>query len=189
MRVLGFDPGTATTGYGVVEAQGTRLTHVAHGAIRTPAGHPFAARLKMLHDEAARLLASLRAGSRGHREALLLPQRDHGHRRRPGTGRAGARGGAGRASHRRIQPARGQERRCRLRQGRQAPSATRWSRCSSISMPSPGPTMPRTRLPWPFAKSTRGRSLPNRKGALPDGFCPKRQAAGSRPPSKTPAAS
>jgi crossover junction endodeoxyribonuclease RuvC len=33
MRVLGVDPGTHRLGWGVVEAQGTRLVHVAHGVV------------------------------------------------------------------------------------------------------------------------------------------------------------
>lgn len=56
MRILGFDPGTATTGYGVVEIRGNRLTHIAHGIISTPPGVSFALRLKMIHEEAQRLL-------------------------------------------------------------------------------------------------------------------------------------
>lgn len=56
MRVLGFDPGTATTGYGVVQNQGSRLYHVAHGVITTPAGAPFADRLVTLFQECQRLL-------------------------------------------------------------------------------------------------------------------------------------
>jgi len=63
MRVLGFDPGTATTGYGVVEGKGTRLTHVAHGVITTPAHTPFAARLRSIHDETARLIHEYRPGA------------------------------------------------------------------------------------------------------------------------------
>ncbi len=51
MRVLGFDPGTATTGYGVVEGRGTRLRHIAHGTIATPAGEHFADRLKTIYNE------------------------------------------------------------------------------------------------------------------------------------------
>jgi crossover junction endodeoxyribonuclease RuvC len=51
VRVLGLDPGTATTGYGVVEGRGTRLTHVCHGVIRTPAGMPFAERLCSIYNE------------------------------------------------------------------------------------------------------------------------------------------
>lgn len=56
MRVLGFDPGTATTGYGVVEGAGTRLTHRAHGTITTPAGAPFAVRLRSIFERAQVLL-------------------------------------------------------------------------------------------------------------------------------------
>ncbi len=56
MRVLGFDPGTATTGYGVVEGRGTRLTHIAHGVISTPAHQPFAARLKAIFEECRSLI-------------------------------------------------------------------------------------------------------------------------------------
>lgn len=57
MRVLGFDPGTATTGYGVVEGQGTRLRYIAHGVITTPAHTHFASRLRSIHDEVVRLIA------------------------------------------------------------------------------------------------------------------------------------
>ncbi len=57
MRVLGFDPGTATTGYGVVEGSGNRLKHIAHGTIDTPAHQFFALRLKHIYEEAQRLLA------------------------------------------------------------------------------------------------------------------------------------
>ncbi len=56
MRVLGFDPGTATTGYGVVEGKGNRLYHVAHGVITTPAKQHFALRLKTIYKECCRLL-------------------------------------------------------------------------------------------------------------------------------------
>lgn len=60
MRALGFDPGTAVTGYGVVEGQGSRLRHVAHGIIETPANEFFAERLKRIHEEASRLIEAFR---------------------------------------------------------------------------------------------------------------------------------
>jgi crossover junction endodeoxyribonuclease RuvC len=44
VRVLGIDPGSQCTGFGVVDALGPRLTYVASGVIRTPNGE-FAARL------------------------------------------------------------------------------------------------------------------------------------------------
>jgi crossover junction endodeoxyribonuclease RuvC len=48
VRVLGIDPGFATTGYGVVERASGRPAAVAFGAIRTTAGSPQAERLAML---------------------------------------------------------------------------------------------------------------------------------------------
>ena len=58
MRVLGFDPGTATTGYGVVEGKGNRLTYIAHGVIVTPPDESFAVRLERIYGEAQGLLAA-----------------------------------------------------------------------------------------------------------------------------------
>lgn len=48
MRVLGIDPGFATTGYGVVERVSGSLRPVALGAVRTPASLPQAGRLAYL---------------------------------------------------------------------------------------------------------------------------------------------
>ena len=45
MRVLGIDPGSRFMGYGVVEEQGGRLQHVAHGVIRAGEG-PLELRLR-----------------------------------------------------------------------------------------------------------------------------------------------
>ena len=44
VRVLGIDPGSVRTGYGVLDAAGTRLSYVASGVIRTGDGE-FAGRL------------------------------------------------------------------------------------------------------------------------------------------------
>jgi crossover junction endodeoxyribonuclease RuvC len=48
MRILGVDPGSNITGYGVVERVDSCIVHVAHGTIRTPAGQPLARRLAMI---------------------------------------------------------------------------------------------------------------------------------------------
>jgi crossover junction endodeoxyribonuclease RuvC len=49
MHVLGIDPGTATTGYGVVgEVQG-ELQPLAFGVIRTPADQPLPRRLQLIY--------------------------------------------------------------------------------------------------------------------------------------------
>jgi crossover junction endodeoxyribonuclease RuvC len=51
MRVIGIDPGTAITGWGVVEGDGDQLTVVAYGAVTTPAGTPLARRLQTIYHE------------------------------------------------------------------------------------------------------------------------------------------
>lgn len=50
MRVMGIDPGSRITGYGVVEEQGTRLLHVDNGAIYTDSSHDFPGRLKLIFE-------------------------------------------------------------------------------------------------------------------------------------------
>jgi len=49
MRVLGIDPGTATTGYAVVEEREGRLLLIALGVISTPAKTPLPSRLQQIY--------------------------------------------------------------------------------------------------------------------------------------------
>jgi crossover junction endodeoxyribonuclease RuvC len=49
VRLIGLDPGLAATGWGVIEANGTRLAHVAHGVVRTRPADPIERRLAQLH--------------------------------------------------------------------------------------------------------------------------------------------
>jgi len=56
MRALGLDPGTAITGYGVVEGRGNRLRHLAHGAIRTSPTETPHERLRALYERATALI-------------------------------------------------------------------------------------------------------------------------------------
>lgn len=49
-RVLGIDPGSRITGYGIVEKQGTRLIHIDNGAIFTDTAADFPNRLKKIFD-------------------------------------------------------------------------------------------------------------------------------------------
>jgi crossover junction endodeoxyribonuclease RuvC len=48
MVILGLDPGTAATGYGVVRAEGSRLTALEFGCVRTDAGTPAEERLAVI---------------------------------------------------------------------------------------------------------------------------------------------
>ncbi|MBB5372311.1 crossover junction endodeoxyribonuclease RuvC [Acidocella aromatica] len=57
MRLLGIDPGLRFTGWGVLEAEGNRLRHVADGVIATESTDDVPSRLKMLDDALAEILA------------------------------------------------------------------------------------------------------------------------------------
>jgi crossover junction endodeoxyribonuclease RuvC len=56
MVVLGIDPGTAATGYGVVARRGGRLVALDGGVIATAAGVPLEKRLADIHAQVADLL-------------------------------------------------------------------------------------------------------------------------------------
>jgi crossover junction endodeoxyribonuclease RuvC len=49
MRVLGIDPGSRITGYGIVDQIGNRLVHVDNGAVFTDAHKDFAIRLQRIY--------------------------------------------------------------------------------------------------------------------------------------------
>jgi len=57
MRVLGIDPGTATTGYAVVEETVGDLQMIALGVITTPAKTPLPLRLQTIHNELKEIVA------------------------------------------------------------------------------------------------------------------------------------
>ncbi len=57
MRILGIDPGSRVTGYGVIEKQGNRLIHIDNGAIFTRSNAELADRLKLIHDGLCRVIA------------------------------------------------------------------------------------------------------------------------------------
>ncbi len=57
MIILGVDPGTAITGYGVVESDGDTLTMVAYGAITTPSDWRLPRRLAHIYAELTALIA------------------------------------------------------------------------------------------------------------------------------------
>ena len=60
MRILGLDPGLGTTGWGVIEAEGNRLAHVANGHIKTDTTTPLPRRLAALADQLEHLIAEQR---------------------------------------------------------------------------------------------------------------------------------
>ena len=56
MRILGFDPGLATVGYGVIDIDGKRITTVDYGIISTPSYESVPVRLAMISRAADELI-------------------------------------------------------------------------------------------------------------------------------------
>ena len=56
MRILGIDPGYGITGFGLVEAQRGQVRLLNCGAITTPAGMDFSARLEIIYEDMRELL-------------------------------------------------------------------------------------------------------------------------------------
>ena len=60
MRILGLDPGLGTTGWGLIQADGNRLSHVANGQLKTDSSTLLPQRLARLADQLEALLAEHR---------------------------------------------------------------------------------------------------------------------------------
>jgi crossover junction endodeoxyribonuclease RuvC len=71
MRVLGLDPGTASTGYGVIEADNGRLSLITYGVIKTPAGEESSVRLQMIFEAVNELIDKFRPDSAGVEEVFF----------------------------------------------------------------------------------------------------------------------
>lgn len=56
MIILGIDPGSRTTGYGMVDSQGNRLRHIDNGIVATNPKDPLAQRLKAIYDGVTRII-------------------------------------------------------------------------------------------------------------------------------------
>ena len=83
MIILGLDPGLGTTGWGLIEAEGNRLAHVANGQIRTDTGAPLPRRLAALADQleaseriSADRIAAAYAKALGHDVRAVAVPRD-----------------------------------------------------------------------------------------------------------------
>ena len=57
MRILGIDPGSETTGYGLIESDGSRHSSVLFGAIRTSPNRAFHERLLQIYTQLREILS------------------------------------------------------------------------------------------------------------------------------------
>ena len=56
MRILGIDPGYGITGFGLIEGDKNQFSLLRCGAITTPAGMDFSARLEIIYEDMRKLL-------------------------------------------------------------------------------------------------------------------------------------
>jgi crossover junction endodeoxyribonuclease RuvC len=58
VRIIGIDPGLRNTGWGVIEAEGSRLSYVADGTVHSDADASLAMRLLQIYSKLAEVLKS-----------------------------------------------------------------------------------------------------------------------------------
>ncbi len=56
MRILGVDPGSGSTGYGIIETDGSQHKAILFGAIKTNTHQPFQERLLKIHTDLSNIL-------------------------------------------------------------------------------------------------------------------------------------
>jgi len=56
MRILGVDPGSLATGYGLIQMDGPKLLHVSHGVIRPPASKALAEKLLIIFQKLSEII-------------------------------------------------------------------------------------------------------------------------------------
>ena len=71
MILIGLDPGLGCTGWGVIAAEGNRLSHVANGQVRTEAKAELPARLLELHDRLCAIIGEYRPAGAAVEEVFV----------------------------------------------------------------------------------------------------------------------
>jgi crossover junction endodeoxyribonuclease RuvC len=71
MKILGLDPGLGTTGWGLIEADGNRLSHIANGQLKTDTAAPLPQRLASLADQLEALIAKHRPTAAATEEVFV----------------------------------------------------------------------------------------------------------------------
>ena len=170
MIVLGIDPGTANTGYGVVRAPGRAPGGARRRRHRDLAGaRPGARGSPTIHARVGELIDEHRPDGDGGRGALLRRQRALGVRGRPGARRRAARRRPARHPVLLLHAAAGQGRRLRLRPRRQGPGAADGPGAArarrSCRGPTTRPTRSRSRSATPTARRC-ARALAGGRGAM-----------------------
>ncbi|MCP5082931.1 MAG: crossover junction endodeoxyribonuclease RuvC [Alphaproteobacteria bacterium] len=57
IRIIGIDPGLRRTGWGIIASEGSRLSHIANGTLKTEASASLSERLLQIHTQLFTVLA------------------------------------------------------------------------------------------------------------------------------------
>jgi len=68
---MGLDPGLGTTGWGLIEADGNRLSHIANGQLKTDSSEALAQRLAHLADQLEALISDQRPAAGAVEEVFV----------------------------------------------------------------------------------------------------------------------
>ena len=71
MRIVGLDPGLRNTGWGIVEAAGNRLGHIADGVVHAPVDAPLAERLVALFRQLGEIIDRYRPDEAAVEESFV----------------------------------------------------------------------------------------------------------------------
>ena len=71
MIILGLDPGLGTTGWGLIRAEGNRLSHLANGQLKTRTGDPLPERLADLARQLEAIIEEHRPGAAAVEEVFV----------------------------------------------------------------------------------------------------------------------
>ena len=86
MIILGIDPGYATTGFGVLQAEGSQYRLLNYGTVQTSPAQPFPQRLVTLYDDMSELLQTVKP------DAVAVEELFWGHNVTTGIGVSHGRG-------------------------------------------------------------------------------------------------
>ena len=86
MRILGIDPGYGISGFGVIEADRGKQSLITCGAITTPAGMDFSARLEIIYNDMTELIRATKP------DAVAIEELFFGQNATTGIGVAQSRG-------------------------------------------------------------------------------------------------
>ncbi|MDD2749751.1 MAG: crossover junction endodeoxyribonuclease RuvC, partial [Acidithiobacillus sp.] len=76
MRIIGIDPGSLRTGYGIIESDARgELRHVAHGCLNV-AGRPFLERIGAIYRDLAQVLAEHRPDTAAIEQVFMARNAD-----------------------------------------------------------------------------------------------------------------